>query len=121
MEKVLPNKDEAGRLATYALANGTLIKQPCEVCNSKKSEMHHADYSKPLEVMWLCKEHNEKWHTKHPKLEGYRERIMIPVSAETHAQIKREAKEMGLTMNDYLEFLFENYKNGVEKFKGNNK
>lgn len=41
----------------YALKSGRLIKpKNCEKCGAeKKLQGHHADYSKPLEVRWLCK------------------------------------------------------------------
>jgi hypothetical protein len=35
-----------------------LVPQPCEVCGATKVEKHHPDYSKPLEVRWLCREHH---------------------------------------------------------------
>ena len=38
----------------YAVKKGKLIKLDCEVCGSKKSQAHHEDYSKHLEVIWLC-------------------------------------------------------------------
>lgn len=28
----------------------------------KRVEAHHSDYSKPLDVDWLCKEHHALWH-----------------------------------------------------------
>lgn len=34
---------------------GLLPKQPCARCGSKKAEKHHEDYTKPLEVRWLCR------------------------------------------------------------------
>lgn len=42
---------------------GLLKQEPCK-CGSKKSQMHHEDYDKPLEVEWMCRkchleEHNE--------------------------------------------------------------
>jgi len=40
-----------------ALRNGKLVKQPCH-CGNVKVEAHHEDYSKPLEVKWLCKQHH---------------------------------------------------------------
>ncbi len=40
----------------YAVKKGTLAKPTkCEVCEKKKPlQWHHEDYSKPLEVIWLC-------------------------------------------------------------------
>lgn len=46
------------------LRNGTIKRSPCSVCGNIKSEAHHPDYLKPLEVMWLCKKHHSKIHTK---------------------------------------------------------
>lgn len=44
-----------------AILKGKLIPQPCEVCGKLENiEAHHWDYSKPLEVNWLCKEHHIK-------------------------------------------------------------
>lgn len=44
-----------------AVRDGRLIRKPCEVCGAA-AETHHPDYSKPLEVMWLCLAHYRKWH-----------------------------------------------------------
>ena len=40
-----------------------LERQPCEVCG-EKAEAHHPDYSKPLDVRWLCKRHHMIEHRK---------------------------------------------------------
>lgn len=38
---------------------GLLVPQPCAVCGSgDQIEMHHEDYDKPLEVIWLCRPHH---------------------------------------------------------------
>lgn len=34
---------------------GVLKRQPCERCGAEPAQMHHADYSKPLEVTWVCR------------------------------------------------------------------
>jgi hypothetical protein len=41
-------------VARVARRQGRLKPQPCEQCGSKKSHGHHDDYTKPLEVRWLC-------------------------------------------------------------------
>lgn len=38
-----------------ALKYGILIKQPCEICGAVKTEGHHKDHKKPLDVQWLCR------------------------------------------------------------------
>lgn len=45
-----------------AIRDGLLAKMPCEVCGLEKVHAHHDDYSKPLEVRWLCPAHHFEWH-----------------------------------------------------------
>lgn len=42
-----------------ALKAGKLKKKSCEVCGVKNVHAHHEDYSKPLEVRWLCPLHHK--------------------------------------------------------------
>ena len=48
-----------------AVDSGKIIKTPCVICGNKKSEGHHEDYSKPLEVIWLCRLHHAELHRKY--------------------------------------------------------
>lgn len=50
------------RQVKKALAIGLLKKQPCTRCGSDRSQGHHEDYSKPLEVIWLCALHHAERH-----------------------------------------------------------
>lgn len=52
-----PEKKKVQQAVFIALRNGTLQRQPCH-CGDEASEAHHEDYSKPLEVIWLCKKHH---------------------------------------------------------------
>jgi len=56
-------KEKARRAVRAALRIGSLKKQPCH-CGETKVEGHHPDYSKPLEVVWLCRAHHEDVHHK---------------------------------------------------------
>lgn len=47
-----------------ALMHGTLKKGACEVCGEEKVQAHHDDYSKPLDVRWLCVHHHQQHHAK---------------------------------------------------------
>lgn len=58
---------QAARIAVRrALERGELSKGECEVgCHCRgRIEAHHHDYSKPLQVRWLCKRHHAEIHTK---------------------------------------------------------
>lgn len=41
---------------------GKLIRQPCERCGALNAQAHHEDYSKPLDVMWLCPRDHKARH-----------------------------------------------------------
>lgn len=45
-----------------AVLKGSIIPKPCAVCGDSKSEGHHFDYTRPLEVIWLCKTHHGLVH-----------------------------------------------------------
>ena len=58
-----PDKRKARKAVYYAVKVGKLIKPDiCSHCFKKrKVESHHEDYSKPLEVKWLCKKCHTSW------------------------------------------------------------
>ena len=48
-----------------AVRDGRLFKWPaCAMpdCNSTKPVAHHPDYSRPLDVVWLCQAHHKQAH-----------------------------------------------------------
>lgn len=57
-----PQKKKAKDLARNAVRSGKITKLPCCVCGSDKSQAHHEDYSKPLDVIWYCQRHHSARH-----------------------------------------------------------
>lgn len=57
-------KANARSMAKVYQKRGKLIPKPCEVCGSLNVQKHHDDYSKPLEVRWLCRDHHHEHHSK---------------------------------------------------------
>jgi hypothetical protein len=68
-----PNKqsvhDDPHRAArvkvAHAIRSGKLYKKPCETCQNPVTSAHHDDYTKPLNVRWLCQYCHDKWHSRH--------------------------------------------------------
>lgn len=57
-----PGVASARRAVKNAVMDGRLIRKPCEVCGNAKSEAHHNDYRKKLDVQWLCFKHHRQAH-----------------------------------------------------------
>lgn len=58
-----PEKRRARRIIEWEIKKGTVQKQPCEKCGLLNNvHAHHEDYSKPLEVVWLCVKHHQERH-----------------------------------------------------------
>lgn len=57
-----PEKYKAHTMVNNAIRDRRLTKKPCEVCGNEKSHAHHDDYSKPLDVKWLCAMHHQRLH-----------------------------------------------------------
>lgn len=46
-----------------AVAAGTLVPEPCEQCGeTEKTEAHHPDYTRPLDIVWLCRTCHRQLH-----------------------------------------------------------
>jgi ribosomal protein S27AE len=57
-----PLGKRASARVAYALRAGYLTRKPCERCGAEKVHAHHEDYTKPLDVMWLCQSCHMKHH-----------------------------------------------------------
>jgi hypothetical protein len=59
-----------------ALRNGIISKHPCEICGSKKVQMHHEKYMDYLNIRWLCKSHHKVVHHIFWGLERGEDRVL---------------------------------------------
>jgi hypothetical protein len=51
-------RNNARSYANVYLQRGKIQKGPCEIEGCPEPPlMHHSDYSKPLEIRWLCRQH----------------------------------------------------------------
>lgn len=57
-------KHKARKAVNNALRSGKLIKKSCKVCGNFETTAHHHDYTKPLDVIWLCKQHHQEADAK---------------------------------------------------------
>ena len=68
-----PKKVKANRASYYQISIGNLVPQNCEICLKSPQETsicgHHCDYSKPLDITWLCKSCHTKVHQVVKELE----------------------------------------------------
>lgn len=64
MRERYPEKYRARDRVCKALRTGKLVRQPCAHCGAVRTEAHHPDYAKPLDVVWLCRRCHLKLHAE---------------------------------------------------------
>lgn len=64
-----PHKKKATSMVSAALRNGSLEKSDCESCGNPDVQGHHEDYSRPLDVVWLCVKCHSHYHRVRRALE----------------------------------------------------
>ena len=58
------NKVNVRQKLRYAVSVGKIKKLACNECGDVNSHAHHPDYSRPYEVIWLCRHHHVDLHEK---------------------------------------------------------
>lgn len=62
-----PLKIAAYNAVNLAIKNGEIAPQACEKCGSIPADAHHDDYSKPLDLRWLCRSHHREIHGRNKR------------------------------------------------------
>lgn len=57
-----PERAAAHNAVSNAVRDGKLDKEPCYFCGEERVEAHHPDYTKPLDVVWLCARCHRRLH-----------------------------------------------------------
>jgi len=57
-----PVKRKAQVMVANAIRDGKLIRESCENCGGEPTQAHHDDYSKPLNIRWLCRDCHTEEH-----------------------------------------------------------
>jgi len=56
-------KVRARTAVNHAIKSGILKREPC-FCGETRTQAHHDDYAKPLDVRWLCLKHHREVHAQ---------------------------------------------------------
>lgn len=46
------------------IKRGKIKRNACVKCGNEQAEVHHSDYTKPLEIIWLCRKCHILIHKK---------------------------------------------------------
>lgn len=87
-------KTAAHRAVDKALKDGSLTRKPCKICGTQPAVAHHHDYSKPLDVVWLCRHHHSKVHTC-DKVDGIDDDLLFALKPETIEPYSNETLNNG--------------------------
>ena len=73
-------RENARSYARIYVKRGKLTKLPCQMCGNYPSEIHHSNYTRPLEIIWLCPNCHRSLHTSAPTQSS------LPPAAQSYAQ-----------------------------------
>ena len=70
-----PLRKKAVNAANNAVRDGLLKKEPCLFCGATENiHKHHKDYTRPLDVTWLCASCHRRLHAHFPETVSDEER-----------------------------------------------
>ena len=100
-----------------AVKEGALKRsRVCEKCGKRcyRSQGHHADYDRPLDVVWLCHQCHVNEHRKGPETPTYRA-VGCGILPDMRKRLDDVVLKSGLSLSDNLRAAIEMY---VAKMEG---
>lgn len=91
----------AHALVAAAIRSGQLVPELCKICDDEKTVAHHEDYSKPLEVVWLCRKHHRARHKEIGAPLMSSGLLLRGMPNELCRAVKLRAVEQGVTIPEY--------------------
>jgi hypothetical protein len=97
----------ASDAVALAIRLGALAKQRCIRCGNPRAVAHHEDYSKPLDVMWLCRKHHSARHRElgHFPRRPKRQPIALALPPELIAEVDAMAAQQERSRAKMMEIL----------------
>jgi len=99
------NRVSARAAVSFAVKKGRLERTPCVVCGETRVDGHHIDYSKPLEVVWLCRQHHVEAHQRMTPLSKGKKEInylLRDIDPVLWGVVKCAAEEKGMTIRQFI-------------------
>jgi uncharacterized Zn finger protein len=97
--------ERAHYIVNVAKSKGSLTVQPCEKCGSiEKVHAHHEDYSKPLEVRWLCPRHHRMRHKEigAPLGRMVNGKRQVHIDEDQYLQLEDRRKVIGISVAESI-------------------
>ena len=110
IKKYAENESARQKLRAAVKAGKIHRKIACEKCGIEgKIEPHHTDYSKPLDVIWLCVDCHEDAHRRQPARR--KQSLTIYVTPEEYMDIYEKAEALSVTRSEL-------FVNAVKMYEG---
>ncbi len=93
------DRTRARNMVQRSLRAGTITRKPCEECGMEDTEAHHEDYSRPLDITWLCFTHHNARHGRKAFLGKNLKVNPFSMTKEYHHRYYREVTKKKLASN----------------------
>ncbi len=125
--RIFTDKEKAHAVNKVAIAieQGKLVRNCCEICGEIKTHGHHNDYSKPLNVKWLCPSHHFQLHARlrrSGKTKSIsRQAVVLRLEQKTYRQLKKWAKKDKRSFNNLVNLILMEATNGANNANSGSK